>query len=93
MKKLSDIFGALGAPRATQEGFLKNRGWARLLDRADVWINTRAPGEHLHDVWLFRFALEAAIRTEHQRRKAARELADATHHNEAWLAHADLEAA
>jgi hypothetical protein len=39
--------------RKTKETFLISRGWVRLTERADIWIDTKQIGLFKHDVWLF----------------------------------------
>ena len=51
----------LGAPRTEQAAFLQKRGWAQLVQRADVWFNPHRVGGDRHDVFTLRFAvIEAA---------------------------------
>lgn len=40
------------------ERFLQNRGWARLVERTDIWVNTLATGLRKHDVYIFAFAIQ-----------------------------------
>lgn len=84
MSKKSTVHHVLGQPREIQENFLRNRGWDRLVERADVWIDLRAEPRSQHDVYLFRFALELAVSRHYFLKKAARAREAAIHHNEAW---------
>lgn len=83
--RIGKVAAVLGAARDSQEGFLKRRGWVRLVERADVWICLHHVGELVHDVYLFRFALERELMREYHRRKSAAAREKAIHHNEAWL--------
>lgn len=61
--------------RAKIEEYLTARGWVRLVERADVWINVRAPGEYVHDVYTFRAAYAWECTQEQIRRHTAKKIA------------------
>lgn len=83
MSKHAKVHGVLGQPRALQEAFLRNRGWDRLVERADIWIDLKAEPRSRHDVYLFRFALEKAVARHYHLQKAAAAREAAIHRNPA----------
>lgn len=67
--------------RQSQEEYLRARGWVRLVDRADIWVNVRAEGVEIHSVHLFRAALALEKIAEDRRLRAARRRERAIHHH------------
>ncbi len=71
--------------RQSRESLLRRRGWVRLVERADIWVNVLAEGDEIHSIHIFRSAVEIEMVAESKRKREAKKRLRSIHYNPAAM--------